>query len=241
MTEPYRNFLFITPFTLDPNDPQRLWTGGRRLWRTDDAAGSWTPASRSPLGTGQVSALAVAPGNSRNVVVGTSQGFIYRSDDALNANGITRWDSSLPREGFVSSLAYDPSAPGVVYATYAGFGGSHVWRSDDGGVTWEAIDGNGSTAVPDIPVHSIVVDPANSDRLYLGTDLGVFTTWNRGRTWAVENTGFANAVTEWLTLGEDDSGAPLLFAFTHGRGAWRVKLAPAPGTPLAATGLRRPQ
>ena len=29
-------FLFITPFTMDLNEPQRLWTGGYRLWRTDN-------------------------------------------------------------------------------------------------------------------------------------------------------------------------------------------------------------
>jgi hypothetical protein len=86
-----------------------------------------------------------------------------------------------------------------------------------------------------------VVDPGSSDRLYIGTDLGVFTTWDGGRTWAVENTGFANSVTEWLALGEDDEGKPLLFAFTHGRGAWRVALDPTLGAPHRATGRRIPQ
>ena len=240
ITEDFRNFLFITPFVMDPNNSARLWTGGRRLWRTDNRAQEWTAASSINLGSAQVSALAVAPGNSDFVVVGTTDGFIYRSDAALDAGSNTVWQNGRPRVGFVSSLAFDPSTPGVVYATYAGFGGPHVWRSGDGAVTWESIDGTGATAIPDIPVHSIVVDPSNPGHLFLGTDLGVMTSINGGRTWAVENTGFANAVTEWLALGTDDQGSPLLFAFTHGRGAWRVPLRQLPSEPRRPSGRRSP-
>ncbi len=240
VTEAAWNFLFITPFVMDPNQPQRLWAGGRRLWRTDDGATQWNPASRINLGTGQVSAIAVAPGDSQSVIVGTTDGHIYRSDQALEAGATTEWVSSRPRQGFVTSLAFDPSRPGVIYATFAEFGGRHVWRSDDGGRAWEAIDGRGATAVPDIPVHSIVVDPDDSRRLYLGTDLGVMVSLDGGARWAVENAGFANAVTEWLTIGADGDGLPWLYAFTHGRGAWRVRLYPLPPAPRAPAGRRMP-
>ena len=39
----------------------------------------------------------------------------------------------------------------------------------------------------------------------------------------VENTGFGAVVTEWLSVAEV-AGRRVLFAFTHGRGAWRVEL-----------------
>jgi photosystem II stability/assembly factor-like uncharacterized protein len=224
-------FLFITPFTMDLNEPQRLWTGGHRLWRTDNGADHWEAASKSPLGPGQVSALAVAPGNSQRVMVGTSEGDVYRSHNALWAGAHSTWGSTRPRAGFVSSIAFEPGSQDVVYVTYAGFGGPHLWRSEDYGETWEALDGNGSSALPDIPVHSVAVDPDNTRRIYLGTDLGVFTSGDRGRTWEVENTGFANVVTEWLALGDGPDGRPRLFAFTHGRGAFRVDLEPAQEAP----------
>ena len=67
----------------------------------------------------------------------------------------------------------------MLYATYGNFGGAHVYRSIDGGATWQSIDGSGSTGLPDIPVHSIVVDPDDSQRLYLGTDLGVMVSHRR--------------------------------------------------------------
>ena len=233
-------FLFITPFTMDLNEPRRLWTGGFRLWRTDNGASSWYPASGHPIGPGQVSSIAVAPGNSQRVVAGTSEGDVYRSEEALFADGATDWESTRPRAGFVTSLAFEPGSQDVIYATYAGFGGAHVWRSEDFGRTWEALDGDGPGSIPDIPVHSVVIDLENTDRIYLGTDLGVLTSKNRGRTWAVENTGFANVVTEWLSIGDGPGGQPRLFAFTHGRGAWRVDLSPTPDAPRETTGLVTP-
>ncbi len=233
-------FLFITPFTMDLNEPRRLWTGGYRLWRTDDGASRWDAASRSPIGPGQISAIAVAPGNSQRVVAGTSEGDVYRSESALWATGSSTWESTRPRAGFVTSLAFEPGSQDVIYATYAGFGGRHLWRSENYGQTWESLDGTGSAALPDIPVHSVAVDPETPSRIYLGTDLGVFTSRDRGRTWAVENTGFANAVTEWLAIGDGPEGHPRLFAFTHGRGAWRVDLAPNQDAPRRAGGRVAP-
>jgi hypothetical protein len=72
-------------------------------------------------------------------------------------------------------------------------------------------------------VHSIVVDPDDRPRLYLGTDLGVMVSIDSGRTWT-EETGFGPAVTMWLSLIRTPAGQKQLFAFTHGRGAWRVTL-----------------
>src|SRR5262249_8919095 len=109
---------------------------------------------------------------------------------------------------------------------------SHVWKSTDSGATWVGLDVAGTT-LPDIPVHSLVVDPTNTSRLYIGTDLGVFVSSDGGSTWAVENTGFPNVITESLVV----NGANL-YAFTHGRGAWRVALTST--TPTVSVGLKTP-
>jgi photosystem II stability/assembly factor-like uncharacterized protein len=215
-------FLFIAPFVLDPNDPGTVWLGGTRLWRSISRA---QPASMPMPEGGQISAIAVAPGSSNRVLAGTNRGHIVRSDAALTTTGDSEWNAALPRPGFVSSLTFDPVDANTVFATYAGFGGAHVWVSTDAGATWTPRDGNGDGALPDIPVHSLAVDPTNGDRLYLGTDLGVFVSLDRGDTWSVENTGFANAVTETVVVAPGASG-PAVYAFTHGRGAWRAELTP---------------
>jgi hypothetical protein len=158
------------------------------------------------------------------VFVGTTRGTIYSTRRGGSSDWTTVWQGVRPRRGFVSSLTFDPLDSAVLYATYAGFGGKHVWKSLDSGLTWHAIDGQGAARLPNIPIHSLVVDPENRDRLYVGTDLGVFVSLDGGESWAIEIAGFARAVTEWLSLGETPQGERYLYAFTHGRGAWRVPL-----------------
>src|SRR5207247_10611885 len=55
------DFLFITPFIMDPSSSSRLWTGGFFIWRTTNGAVSWQQASAITPGVGSVSAEAVAP------------------------------------------------------------------------------------------------------------------------------------------------------------------------------------
>ena len=243
ITEPQKNFLFITPFLMDPTNAQRLWTGGQYIWRTVDGANEWAAAGVPIAGNAKnkVSSLAVAPSDANFMLVGTSQGYIHRTNTALTADANTVWPAEIPRNGYVSWVAFDPHNPSLAYATYSTFGGAHVWRSLDAGATWTGIDGSGATGLPDIPVHSIIVDPSNTSRLYIGTDLGVFVSTDGGARWAVENTGFANVVVESLAL-NTVGGVTSLYAFTHGRGAWRVAVNNSGGgsTPcsfsLASTG-----
>jgi uncharacterized protein (TIGR03437 family) len=221
ITESVFNFNFIAPFAMDPSDPQRLWIGGSRMWRTGNGAANWTQASvtlNSP-GFELMSAVAVAPTDSNYVLAASDFGYIYRTDRALTAEATTVWEEVRPRSGYVSWLAFDPASPNIAYATYSTFGGKHVWRSIDAGATWTAIDG----ALPDLPVHCIAIDPNNTARLYIGTDLGVFVTTDGGANWMVENSGFANVVTEALAI-NTAGGVTSLYAFTHGRGVWRVTL-----------------
>jgi photosystem II stability/assembly factor-like uncharacterized protein len=219
------NFLFISPLVMDPNDRQRLWLGGRRLWRTDDSALVWSAGSAPFASDGKVSAIAVAPGRPDLVIVGTDNGWIHTHDQATMAGESDSWPGVQPRPGFVSSIAFDPDSLDTVYATYATFNGHHVWRSEDGGATWIPLDGTGAGALPDLPVHSIVVDPNDPRQLFLGTDLGVFASLDGGSTWGVEESGLPAVVTEWIAHVETPEGESYLFAFTHGRGAWRLRLA----------------
>lgn len=224
ITEARGNFLFITPFALDPSNADRLWIGGRSLWRSNDGAVSWSGASAPLSATAQVSAIAVSPVDSDRVAVGTNEGVIHVTTSAGTTGLASTWPAAHPRAGFVSSIAFHPNDPQRLWATYATFGAPHVWESRDGGATWIPIDGSGKKRLPDIPVHTLLVDPTHPGRLFVGTDLGVFVTLDGGKRWLVENSGFANVVTESLSTAVDDTGETWLFAFTHGRGAWRVRL-----------------
>jgi hypothetical protein len=222
--------LFITPLVMDQSDPLRLYTGGEPVWRTNDGMSTWANLGSIRAltqTTGAMSAVAVAPTDANHVTFGMSDGFLIRTTRALSLGPTNPLSTTLdrvtrPRTGVVSWVAYDPNDRNIAYATYSTFGGgAHVWRTTNGGDSWTGIDGSGTTAIPDIPVHCLVVDTSNTARLYVGTDLGVFVSTDGGATWAVENTGFANVVTESLVLNTAD-GVTSLYAFTHGRGAFRV-------------------
>jgi uncharacterized protein (TIGR03437 family) len=234
---------FIAPLVMDTSDPQVLWTGGRHLWRSDSGGAQWRQAIFNGSNNGvhaPITALAAAPSDSNSVLAGTAGGQILRTGTGLAAvapavwsDPNPHWQVTRPRQGFVSGLAFDPQDAGVAYATYSTYGGAHVWKTADGGASWVSIDGFGAGALPDVPAHSVVVDPANSSRLYVGTDLGVFVSLDGGASWSVENAGFANVSTESLSI-VNAGGVNWLYAFTHGRGAWRVSLGSACGYRLSA-------
>jgi hypothetical protein len=97
-----------------------------------------------------------------------------------------------------------------------------VFKSSDLGATWTNIDGIGTTGIPNVPVHTIAIDPLDNQRLYVGTDIGVFVSIDGGVHWARENTGFANVIVEALIIKND---APrFIYAFTHGRSLFRAPL-----------------
>lgn len=224
ITEGSGNFLFIVPFAMDSANPTRLWMGGAYPWRTNNSGDLWTRAGGF-FGT-RISAWGIAPNNPDKVYVGTQTGRIFTTNIATTAISTTVWPNVIPRAGYVSSVAVHPTNANIAYATYSTFNTAtaqgHVFKTVDGGVTWTGVDvSTSANPLPDVPAHSIVIDPNNDQRLYVGTDIGVFVSTDAGANWARENTGFANVITEHL---EYNAATGYLYAFTHGRSAWRVKL-----------------
>ncbi len=223
--------IFIMPYVMDMAAPDRLYGGGAKLWRTNNRGASWAQASAN-LGnhfSDRISALAVSPVNSNYMLFGNNKA-IFRSTSALSSNASTVWPSVSPRAGWVSSITHHSSNANIAYATYSTFGGNHVWKTVDAGASWQPIDGVGKNRLPDIPVHTLAIDPSNTHRLFIGTDLGIFVSVDDGQNWAVENTGFANVIVESLQIAPGDGVTPAqLFAFTYGRGVWKVPLADLDG------------
>lgn len=229
ITETSSNFAFIAPFLLDPTNPERLWTGGRSMWISSNFGRAWERASPELTSTSSINAIGISRVDPNRILVGTRDGFLYRTSAALSLDTTTAWPAIRLRTGVVSWVAFDPLNPDVAYVTYSNFNAlptdRHIYRTTDGGVTWAGLDGSGDTGIPDIPVHCLIVDPMQPSTLYVGTDLGVFVSQDAGASWSRENTGFPNTVVESLSLEPSGQGS-YLFAFTHGRGAWRVWLGP---------------
>jgi photosystem II stability/assembly factor-like uncharacterized protein len=232
--------LFITPFAMDQSNPSCLWTGGSRPWRTTDGAGTWSLAGHGAIPIPhQISAIAIAPSNGDTVYLGTTRGAVSRTSNGYDAS--PHWEiswTSLP-PAYVSSIAVDPTDDDVAYCTVSTFGVPHVWKTVDGGVTWDPLDGIGVDWMPDIPAHWIAIRPSNPNQLYVATELGVFASDDGGLRWRPANFGLPHTLVESLDFKDDDT----LVAFTHGRGAWIADLSDsrAPRRPSGRSGpVRQP-
>lgn len=232
ITESSNNFQFIAPFAMNPASKQHLWTGGYYVWRTTNQAASWVRASAITCGQGSVSAVAAHPLDANRVLVGMSDGCYHYNHSALSASSTTAWPGGGFIAGaYISSMAWDPTDINVAYATVSAFNVSSLLKSTNGGLSWSPRVGSGATALPQIPALAVVVNPTDSQQVYVGTDLGVFTSVDGGASWYLENTGFAHVPVEALKINE--TAPHHVYAFTHGRGAWRVT--PGGGTAPTAT------
>ena len=122
-----------------------------------------------------------------------------------------------PVAKYISCIAIDPSNPQRFWVTSSqvtGAGG-RVYRSDNGGRSWV----NCTTALPNIPINSVVVDPANFKRIWVAADVGVYQTLDLGSSWAAFSNGLPNAMAVDLLFHKQDRR---LFCGTRNRGAWVV-------------------
>ena len=217
-------FPFINVFTMNQGTKTQLWTGGYVMWRTTNQAASWVRASVTTCGNGAVSSIATHPLDGNFVISGMSDGCVNYNTAALSATSATNWPSTAAlAAGGVSWVAWDPSTTTTAYATISAFGVNNVFKTTNSGATWAPIVGSGGTAMPLIPARTIVVNPAATNQLFVGTDLGVFTSIDGGANWYKETTGFANVSVNALVINETPPYN--LYAFTHGRGAWKTSIA----------------
>lgn len=217
-------YLFIAPLEMNAVNKQLLVSGGFFIWRTTNQATNWVQASAITPGNGSVSAIASAPGDPNRAIVGMSDGYLLSTTTLLANNSATLWPFTRPRTAFVSSVAFAPSDATVAYAAYSTFSGQSVYKSTNGGTSWTPVPGTGVNVLPAVPATAVVVDPSDSNRVYVGTDIGVYTSIDGGANWFKEVTGFGNVSVESLKINAE--GPKYLYAFTHGRGAWRVAINP---------------
>jgi photosystem II stability/assembly factor-like uncharacterized protein len=211
------NAAFIAPFAICPHDSDVLVAGADNVWRSDDAAASWSSNSPDPLGPGVAITVAFAPSDTTcsTYFVSTSSDNLWRTTD-----GGSSWDEisggAFNRQ--VNDLGVDPTDADVVYAALAGFSGSHLYKSTnalDPAPSWTASD----TGIPDTPANAVLIDPETPGVVYLGTDLGIFRSEDTGGSWALFMTGHPNVAVYDLVA---DVSTRSIVSFTHGRGAFRL-------------------
>jgi len=115
-----------------------------------------------------------------------SDGFLQLQNEGLRTSSFTgSWDAIGPKNfgGRTLSLAFNPQNPNTIYAGSASGG---LWRSFSAGIgaeAWHPVP----TGFPLLGVSSIVVNPADTNEIFLGTG-EVYNDQNTGTGFAIRTT-----------------------------------------------------
>jgi hypothetical protein len=192
-----------------------------------------TDASWGSRPGGAVAAVERVATDSSTAWAATSTGrvFVTHNVDAEPASAVT-WtrvddDAAATPTRFISSITIDPADPNRAWVSYSGFDVNtpttpgHVFEVtvDDAGLsTWA----DQSYNLGDQPVSDLVRDDPTGD-LYASTDFGVLrlSPEQNKETWVLAAAGMPNVEVPGLTI---VPGSRLLYAASHGLGAWRLEL-----------------
>lgn len=216
---------WCTPVVFDPTNPEILYYGANRLYKSTNRASNWeaisTDLTNGPglnLVFGTISTISVSPVNPEIIYVGTDDGNVWVS--AMNGMGWEYLSLNLP-DRWVTRVAADPDDENTAYVTFSGYRWDeylpHIFRTIDKGQNWEDISGN----LPEVPVNDVIVDPEDNNRLYIATDAGVFKTNDLGINWEMQGSNLPNVPINDLTLHNESR---TLIAATFGRSMYTYDL-----------------
>jgi hypothetical protein len=219
----------INPGDLDGTN-DILYTAGasNTLLRWSNVFGSSSVTTLS-LSVGLVTSVKVSPNNPTTVYVGSYTGYVYRLTNANSTPTVTQIATALGPNGAIKSIAVWKSTSGTddsIVVALSNYGVNSVYLTGNATATtptWTDIDDNNT--LQDIPVSSVVFNPMDHNRIFIGTEVGVLanTTLNGNSTdWdLVNNTTLPMVRTDQLAINSSNQ----LVAATHGRGLFTTSSA----------------
>lgn len=202
-------FNWNTPIVIGAANKKNLYTGAQYLYRSNDRGSNWErispdlttndPRKQEQEKSGGLSAdvtsaenhctiftIAESPLDEMMIWVGTDDGNLQRSTDGGKSwkNLSAQYAASgIPVGTWVSSILPSRFDKKIVYATFDnhmyGDHQTYVAVSNDMGETWKRWKSDEFTGF----AHKIQEDPVNANLLFLGTEMGLFASVNRGENW----------------------------------------------------------
>jgi photosystem II stability/assembly factor-like uncharacterized protein len=225
--------------TVDPNNGMVVYaTKGAQLYQSVDTGATFTLIKTFPA---NITALATVRIDSNTFWVALSNQTVQHSVNVLSGTTAT-WTSNNVTGApalTVRGIAIDPTNTDQVVVVYSGFTGinppnrtKHVFRTLDNGTSWTDISGtdggNPTSNLPDLPLHSVVIDPDTSPHTYIvASDARVMRSADGGPTWQVLGVGLPTVYCSSLQI--DTTATPsLLRVGTYGRSTFELTAATGP-------------
>ena len=230
-------FNWTSPLMMSPFDPDTLYYGMERLYKTTDDGHSWSAVSpdltrndksRQQASGGPITkditsveyydtifAIAESPLRKGMIWVGTDDGLIQLTND-----GGGSWANVTPRElppwstiSMIEPSRYDANTAYVAVDRHKLDDiRPYVFVTRDAGKTWARIDaGLPQGAV----VHAVREDSVRPELLYAATETGVFVSFDTGRHWQSLQLNLPRSPVHDLVVKDND-----LVVATHGRSFW---------------------
>ena len=209
-------YRFLPPCIMHPTDPSILYCAFKNVYRSDNRGTVWTKLTENMSGGVDFQSLEVAPSNPDYIYAAT-ENQIWKTTDAG-----TTWvniKSGLPSGIILTDIAISSDDPELVWVTFSGFSpGVKVFRSGNGGQTWQNITGN----LPNMPANCVAFQPGSGNAIYVGTDVGVYYINDNLTQWIDYSGELPNVIIDELEI-HPVSGK--IMAATYGRGMWENNLA----------------
>ena len=233
------------PFVISAHDHRTLYAGTDRLWKSADQGATWRDLGPMTTGTerrsltimGQrptdfvasiddgapywptLTVVAESPRRRGVLYTGSDDGKLRLSrDDGRTWADLEARLPGFPRSGWINGIEASRHADGRVYVVANNYRDddftNYLWRSDDFGQTWTSIVGD--LAAKRV-LRTVREDPRNPNLLWLGAELGMYFSVDRGGHWVeLRNNMPMMAFNDLVIHGRDND----LVLGTHSRGVW---------------------
>ena len=227
-------FQWTFPVVFSPVDPSVLYVSSQHLWKTTNGGHSWTkispdltrhdpetmgdsggPITKDESGIetyATIFTIAPSPKDGNLIWTGSDDGFVQVTRD-----GGTTWKNVTPKDmpdlSRISLVEASPFRPGTAYVAANHYQhddfAPYAWRTDDYGETWTKIV-NG--IAPRDFTRTIREDTKRAKLLYLGTEHGIYVSFDDGANWQSLRQNLADMPVHDIKVEERD-----LVIATHGR------------------------
>jgi photosystem II stability/assembly factor-like uncharacterized protein len=233
------------PFIISPHDNETLYAGLNELFKSTDRGDTWTSLGDLTTGTDRrtlvimdqapdsfvlslddgipywptMTAIAESEFTPGVLYAGTDDGQVQVTmNDGAEWRNVTAAMPGVPDMMWVNQVHASKSVDGRVYVAANNYRNddyeNYLWVSEDHGRSWSSIVG-------DLPAERVVrvvrEDPRNPDVLYIGTEFGVFWSWNGGQNWIELKGELPTVPVNDLVVHPRDND---LVLGTHSRGIW---------------------
>ncbi|MEO9966099.1 MAG: FlgD immunoglobulin-like domain containing protein [Reichenbachiella sp.] len=235
------NYLFVTPFVLDPNNYNRMYLAGdSAIWRNNNltqislftqntTTTNWDVID--PISDPEdITALEISTNPAHILYYGTSNGNVYKITSANQPTPDT--EQIFSHQGYVANISINPNNADQLLVCYSNYNIPSLFYTEDGGENFVDVGGNleenddGSGNGPSIRWSEII--PLNNEEYFymLGTSTGLYSTEEliEGQTvWQPEGLeSIGHSVVSMIDYRSTDGK---IVVATHGNGVFESSLA----------------